>query len=181
VITRAHGLSGELEVRLDWADSKSLLAAADVLLEDEAGRREQHAVSAVRKTPKGVLLALEGIADRDAAEERRGRVVLLPRAALPKLAPGEYYLSDLVGARVMAPDGAEIGTVTEIQMYPSVDAVVIESAAGERWEQPLLDEWILRVEIEERRIILASEGGLIEMSVKSRSASDDPELRARRS
>jgi 16S rRNA processing protein RimM len=135
----------------------------------------------VRRTPKGVLLSLQGVDDRDAADERRGCVVLVPRAALPELAPGEYYLSDLIGARVLAPEGAELGTVTEVQMYPSVDAIVIQSASGERWEQPLLDEWIARVDLTEGSIVLASDGGLIEMSAKARSASDDRELGARKS
>lgn len=181
VVTRAHGLSGELEVRLDWADSRALLAAPEVVLEDAAGRRERRAVSAARRTPKGVLLALAGVTDRDAAEERRGRSVLVPRGLLPELAPGEYYLSDLVGARVVDSAGTEIGTVSEIQMYPSVDAVVIDAPSGMRWEQPLLDEWIARVELEERRIVLASDGGLIEVSAKARSASDGNELGARKS
>lgn len=180
VVTRAHGLSGEMEVRLDWGESRALLTAPDVILEDEAGRHERHSVSAVRRTPKGVLLSLSSVTDRDAAEERRGRVVLVPREALPELAPGEYYLADLIGARVSAADGAELGTVTEVQMYPSVDAVVIDSASGDRWEQPLIDEWIARVDLEARHIVLASDGGLIEMSTKPRSASDERERGARK-
>lgn len=181
VVTRAHGLSGEIEVRLDWSDSRALFTAPEVVLEDEAGRHERHAVSAVRRTPKGVLLSLSSITDRDAAEERRGRVILVPRAALPELAPGEYYLSDLIGARVLNATGAELGTVAEVQMYPSVDAVVIESPSGERWEQPLIDEWIARVDLEARHIMLASDGGLIEMSTKRRSASDEHKRGARKS
>jgi 16S rRNA processing protein RimM len=181
VVTRAHGLVGGLEVRLDWAGSSALLAAPEVVLEDASGRQERRAVSAVRRTPKGVLLTLAGISDRNAAEELRGRLVLVPRALLPELAPGEYYLSDLVGASVIDPSGAEIGTVSEIQMYPSVDAVVIDAPSGMRWEQPLLDEWIARVDLVERRIVLSSDGGLIELSVKARSASDDTERRARKS
>jgi 16S rRNA processing protein RimM len=181
VVTRAHGLAGELEVRLDWADSRALLAAPEIILEDASGQRERRAVSAVRRTPKGLLLALAGVSDRNAAEERRGSLVLVPRALLPELAPGEYYLSDLVGASVVDPAGAEIGTVSEIQMYPSVDAVVIDAPSGMRWEQPLLDEWIARVDLVGRRIVLSSDGGLIELSAKARSASDDTELGARKS
>jgi 16S rRNA processing protein RimM len=180
VVTRAHGLSGEIEVRLDWADSRALLTVPEIVLEDEAGRHERLQVAAVRRTPKGVLLSLTSVADRDAAEARRGRVVLVPRAALPDLAPGEYYLSDLIGASVSDATGQELGVVSEVQMYPSVDAVIIDSPSGVRWEQPLIDEWIARVDLEARRIVLASDGGLIELSAKPRSASDERERGARK-
>ena len=108
-----------------------------------------------------MLLSLEVIDHRDPAEERRGRTVRVNRDVLPRLAEGEYYLCDLVGAAVSAPDGP-VGTVVEVQMYPSVDAVVIESADGLWFEQPLLDEWVTKVDVASRRVELASRDGLIE-------------------
>jgi 16S rRNA processing protein RimM len=160
-ITRAHGVSGELEVRPDWEHSRSLLDAREVVLESESGVRESHVVRASRQTPKGVLLSLADIADRDAAEARRGCTVLVRREALPSLAEGEYYLCDLIGSTVECPEGI-LGRVVEVQMYPSVDALVIEAEDGTRVEQPLLDEWIARVELGSRRILLVSREGLIE-------------------
>jgi 16S rRNA processing protein RimM len=160
-VVRAHGITGEIEVRPDWAESRGLLEAREVVLEDESGAFERHVVRARRRTPKGVLLALEGIVDRDQAEARRGYAVRVPREALPRLADGEYYLCDLVGARVTSPEGP-VGTVVEVQMYPSVDAVVIESEDGARFEQPLLDQWLARVDVVAREVALASRDGLIE-------------------
>lgn len=160
-VARAHGVLGELEVRPDWADGTGLLDAKQVVLESETGELEAHRVRSSRRTPKGVLMFLDGIGDRDAAEARRGRAVRVSRELLPRLADGEYYLCDLVGAAVSAPDGP-VGTVVEIQMYPSVDAMVIESADGRSFEQPLLDEWIAQVDVTSRRVELASRDGLIE-------------------
>ncbi|HWO14546.1 MAG TPA: ribosome maturation factor RimM, partial [Polyangiaceae bacterium] len=118
---------------------------------------------------KGVLLRLEGIDDRDAADARRGYAVRVSRDVLPRLAQGEYYLCDLVGASVVAPDGV-VGTVVEVQMYPSVDALVIDAGEGNSFEQPLLDEWIAKVDVESRRVELVSRDGLIEAD-KPRSGS----------
>ena len=160
-VVRAHGISGEVEVRPDWAESRGLLEAREVVLESESGALEAHAVRARRRTPKGVLLALDGIVDRDQAEARRGYAVRVSRQVLPHLDEGEYYLCDLVGARVTSPEGP-VGTVVEVQMYPSVDAVVIEAENGERFEQPLLDEWIARVDLSAREVALLSRDGLIE-------------------
>jgi 16S rRNA processing protein RimM len=160
-IVRAHGVTGELEVRLDWAESDGLLRTKEVVLQSEQGTLEARAVRSSRRTPKGVLLLLEGIADRNAAEACRGSAVRIRRDVLPKLGEGEYYLCDLVGASVESAEGP-IGRVVEVQMYPSIDALVIEAEDGARFEQPLLDEWIARVDVAARRITLASRDGLID-------------------
>jgi 16S rRNA processing protein RimM len=161
-ITRAHGVTGELEVRPDWEESRGLLVAREVLLESESGQLEERVVRSSRRTPKGVLLQLVGIEDRDEAEARRGHAVRVRRELLPKLADGEYYLSDLIGAEVDSPEGP-LGRVVEVQMYPSVDAVVIEAPDGSRYEQPLLDEWLAHVDVGARRVSLASRDGLIDV------------------
>lgn len=159
---RAHGLVGELEVRPDWSDSRGLLDASQVVLESADGGRRLFEVTRARQTPKGTLMLLAGIADRDAAEALRGQTVNVPRDALPSLAEGEYYLCDLVGLSVSWAAGT-IGKVVEVQMYPSVDAIVIETPTGDRLEQPLLDQWVERVDLRERTITLASQDGLIEV------------------
>jgi 16S rRNA processing protein RimM len=161
-ITRAHGVTGELEVRPDWEESRGLLVAREVLLESESGQLEARVVRSSRRTPKGVLLHLDGIDDRDEAEARRGHAVRVRRELLPKLADGEYYLSDLIGVDVDSPEGP-LGRVVEVQMYPSVDAMVIEAADGARYEQPLLDEWLAHVDVGARRVSLVSRDGLIDV------------------
>jgi 16S rRNA processing protein RimM len=166
-------LTGELEIRPDWPESRGLLDTEEVVLESADGQRELCKVTRSRQTPKGVLMLLAGIADRDAAEARRGYTVSVPRGALPTLADGEYYLCDLVGLSVFGAEGL-VGTVVEVQMYPSVDAIVIETPAGDWVEQPLLDEWVGRVDLPAKRIVLTSLGGLIEVPRGARPMHDQP-------
>jgi 16S rRNA processing protein RimM len=176
-LTRAHGLKGELEVRLDWSDSRALLEAERVLLTRPDGGTEAHVIAGTRSTGKGVLLRLEGVADRDAAEALCGSTVSVSRAELPPLEEGEYYLCDLVGLAVAGPSGL-LGRVIEIQMYPSVDAVVIEAPDGARYEQPLISEWLERVDVAADGIVLRSLDGLLEVPGAARAgaaeASPDP-------
>jgi 16S rRNA processing protein RimM len=172
-VARAHGLKGELEIRLDWPDSRSLLEATGVLLSLPDGSTVSHSIAGTRRTPKGVLLRLEGIADRDAAEAVLGATLSVPRADLPPLQDGEYYLCDLVGLEVKGPAGS-VGRVLEVQMYPSVDSIVIEAPAGERLELPLLAEWLERVDVPAGCITLRSIDGLIEMARPPSGGSAEP-------
>lgn len=173
-VARAHGLKGELEVRLDWPDSRSLLAAQRVLLTLADGATQACSIVGKRQTHKGILVRLEGVADRDAADALCGAIVGVLRTELPPLADGEYYLCDLVGLGVSGPAGA-VGRVIEIQMYPSVDAIVIEGVSGQRFEQPLLAEWLERVDVAEGSIVLRSLDGLLE--VQGPSSAPTPEAK----
>lgn len=161
-VARAHGVRGELEIRLDWAGSSALQDARRVLLELPQGKGELFASLGTRQTHKGILLRLEGIADRTTADEWAGATVSVLRSELPPLEEGEYYLCDLQGLEVSGPEGA-LGRVVGIQMYPSVDAIVIETAAGERFEQPLLPHWLEKVDVAAGTVLLSSLEGLLEV------------------
>jgi 16S rRNA processing protein RimM len=175
-VSRPHGLRGEIEVRLHWPESTALLEAETVVLSAPAATGAEGAqricrVRYARATPKGVLLCLHEVADRDAAEALKGWSVSLERTVLPPLEPGEYYLCDTVGAEVLGPDGTRIGKVGALRLYPSVDALLIEREDGGQAEQPLVDGFVSEVDVVQKRIVLASLEGLIEVSAAG-AASD---------
>jgi len=172
-VSRPHGLKGELGIRLDWPDSRALLEAKSVVLSFPDGRTASHAIAGTRQTPKGVLVRFEGVGDRDAAEALSGAAVSVLRSDLPPLEDGEYYLCDLVGLTVTSPAGP-VGRVIEVQMYPSVDAIVIETPGAERLELPLLAEWLEHVDVPAGSITLRSLDGLLEVS-RPASAAAEPQ------
>ena len=53
-------------------------------------------VTAVRRIVDGFLLRLEGVSTRKGAASLTGRQLSLPRAALPPLGEGEFYVEDLL-------------------------------------------------------------------------------------
>jgi len=159
-ITRPHGVRGELRVHLHWAGSDTLDQIEAVTLV-RRGEQTVHRVVAARRADKAVLLTLEGVSDRDAAERLRGSGVCVPRDALPALEEGEYYLCDLVGARVTGPDGGLVGEVVEIRVHPSVETLVVRTPDGRLVEQALVEPWIERVDAQGKLVELSSTEGLI--------------------
>jgi 16S rRNA processing protein RimM len=107
------------------------------------------------------LVAFRGLASRDDADRLKGGTAFVYRADLPPLEAGEYYLSDLVGARVVGPDG-DVGEVIELALYPTVETVVIRGVEGQRLEQPLVEPWLESVDAAAKIIRLRSLDGLIE-------------------
>jgi 16S rRNA processing protein RimM len=162
-VVRAHGLRGELRVEPFFAGSDALEHTTELWLAqsaDDARGGVRHAVEWARPVPKAFLLKLTGVGDRDAAEALRGRVVWVERSALPASDDDEYFLVDLVGAKVLGPEG-EVGTVIEVATHPSVDALIIRTADGRTLEQPLVPDWIARVSVAEKLVELATLDGLI--------------------
>jgi 16S rRNA processing protein RimM len=79
-----------------------------------------------------VILQLDGVADRDAAEQLRGWLVQVPKTEAWKLPRGRYYWHQIVGLRVLTTDGEEIGTVAEILETGANDVYVVKGDGGER-------------------------------------------------
>jgi ribosomal 30S subunit maturation factor RimM len=82
------------------------------------------------------------------------------RSELPPLEPGDYYLVDMIGCKVVLA-GETLGTAVAVRPDLTVDTLVIELTGGGRVEQPILEPWILRVDVAEGTVELASDDGLI--------------------
>jgi 16S rRNA processing protein RimM len=161
-VARAHGLKGELRVETFFDGSNALDQVEEVWLSrpDQPEAVQKHPVEWARPVPKAFLVKLVGVAERDGAEALKGSTVWVARAALPQPDDSEYYLVDLIGAKVVGPEG-EIGIVVEIATHPSVDSLVIQGPDGKRLEQPLVDDWVARVSVAEKLVELSTLEGLI--------------------
>lgn len=81
----------------------------------------------------------------------RGARLELPRAELPELDEGQYYVSDLVGLRVVTDEGAALGSIADVLPLPAND--VIELDNGELL--PLVRDCVLEVDVAGGRVVVA--------------------------
>lgn len=160
-VTRPHGIRGELKVKLHFEQSHVLFEVPRVLLTKGEGEPKPYEIAVARRAGKTVLLALTGVATRDAAEDLQGARVHIDRSQLPALEGDEYYLVDVVGCEVLGPAGP-VGVVRAVEAHPTVDSLVISTPDGRTLVQPLEDAWIESVSINERRVVLRSLDGLID-------------------
>jgi len=144
-IARPHGVRGELRLKVYNRDSDLLLSLPEVLLQHTDGEQNLVKILHAQRSNEAILMRIEGCDDRDHAEELRGAQLLVPRDAFPPIEEGEFYVCDLIGARVIAPDG-EVGTVEGLLPYPTCDALLIRTPEG-RLELPLLDGLVDEVDV----------------------------------
>ena len=92
-----------------------------------AGRGELKAcaVAQGRVHGKGLVVQLEGIADRDVAAQLTGAQIQIPRDSLPILEDGYYWL-DLIGMDVIDRQGQAHGTVSSMMETGANDVMVVD-------------------------------------------------------
>lgn len=153
-IARPHGVRGELRVKVYNSDSELLPCLPEVLVRRTDGDERTMRLDSVRGADEGFLLVkLDGVSDRDVAESFRGAQLCVRRDAFPPLEEGEFYACDLVGARLLGPDG-ELGIVEDLATYPSTEVLVGRLSGGARCEIPLIDDYIEAIDTGARQVRL---------------------------
>jgi 16S rRNA processing protein RimM len=98
-----------------------------------------------------LIAQLDGVDNRERAAELRGRMVAVPRAALPEPDAGEYYWSDLIGLRVENRPGQDLGTVRSLMETGANPVLVLE---GERERLvPFVEGVIVTVDVPGGKIV----------------------------
>src|SRR5262245_9412862 len=161
----AHGLRGEVRVRLFGETDNNLRAVPSIWLAREEG--DPKAVEArVRAVGSGrhgeARLALEGIGDREAAEALRGRLVQARVDQLGPLEAGEYYQYELVGCRVEDVEGRVLGVVQGIWETGGPDVLVVVDAERRELLIPAAREILREVDVTARRITVDAPPGLLD-------------------
>ncbi len=160
-VMKAHGLAGEVKVRLRLSDADLLRSLHTLTGEFPDGRTQPLELERVRPQGAGVRLAFKGIHNRTAADALRGVTLWVARTELPSLAEGEYYLGDLVGYAVVTEDGPTVGEVQDVWDLPANDVLQVAAAAGEVLI-PLVDEVVRDIDHGEKRVVIRLMEGLLD-------------------
>jgi 16S rRNA processing protein RimM len=160
-IVRTQGRRGEVRVE-PLTDAPERLADLREcwLVPPAAG--ERYDVEAVWFQGRVPVVKLGGSATMSDAQALVGRLVTIPRAAVRSLPPDRYYAFDLVGCAVVTPEGAGLGTITEILAGPEHDYWTVQR--GDRaWPLPAVAAIVERVDLAARRVVVRPPEGLVEL------------------
>lgn len=156
VVTRPHGVRGAVRMKVFNPDTTVLAPGlrATLALREAPARTVQ--VLTVTPAKETWMVTFEGVTSLEAAEALRGAELQVPRTALPELEEGEFYHVDLPGCDVLDQAGQRMGVVKQVASYPSVDALVVDTADGEL-EIPIVDGIVTRIDVPARQIVVDAE------------------------
>lgn len=122
-IGAAHGVRGE--VRLWTFTDDPLAVAAYGPLSTRDGTR-QFTLASVREAKGHLVVALEGVPTREAAEALNGVELYVARTKLPPPETDEFYHADLIGLRAVTLTGDPLGRIIAVHNFGAGDVIEIK-------------------------------------------------------
>lgn len=154
VLGRPKGLQGLLWLRPYNEDITALGVGRTVRVKREGLGEKTLVVASLREDGKGVVISFKDSLTREAAEALVLGEVAVRRGEFEPLGEGEFYHCDLPGCAVRDASGNAVGEVVEVIAYPSVDALLVRTSAGDR-EVPITDAYVASLDAEAGVVVLA--------------------------
>ena len=161
-VVGAHGILGEFKVAVADPESSSLLAVTTAFIEGRGVTRREMRLLKARPGRGTVVVRAEGVADRNAADSLRGATVFVRAADMPALQPGEYYMFELNGMRVVDAGGRDLGVVTGLSSNNAQDLIEVTVPGGGVTLVPFVKGLVAEVRREAGVIVVDAPEGLFE-------------------
>jgi 16S rRNA processing protein RimM len=157
-VVKAHGVRGELSVIPLNAPLEDVPHSVDVWfvpppLDHRTGR-----LLSVRQGPKGPLVQVSGIDDRETAATLSGTTMLVAEEDLPPAFLDEPF--DPVGLQVFDEAGVLLGRVVDTIATGANDVWIVERTDGEELLLPVIDDVVLDLDLEADRAVVRLLPGL---------------------
>lgn len=160
-IVKPQGIRGEVKVITLTDYPEDIQSFGKVYIDGNC-----HKVLKVRPlSGDSAIIALSGIADRNAAELLRGKELKVAREDAPELPGNTYYIVDVIGCRAVTEEGDTVGTVTDITPART-DIYEITRESGKKFSFVAAEGVIVGVDVVQKVITLSSKR-LQEVSVEA--------------
>lgn len=157
-IVNVVGLKGELKVYCYTDKKEQFEDLGTIWLDDET-----YVIKNVRYQGNVVILRLEDICDRDAADMQRNKSVYIDASALKELPEDTYYVRDLIGLQVRDEEQKLFGVLEDVIQSSSQDLYQIKLESGQKILLPAVKEFVLDVNIQDKQMKVKVPDGLLEL------------------
>ncbi|MFI9642241.1 ribosome maturation factor RimM [Micromonospora sp. NPDC051925] len=111
-----------------------------------------------------MLVAFEGVLDRETAEALRGTLIGVDSASVaPPEDPEEFHDHQLVGLAVVTPQGEHLGEVAKIDHAPASDLLVLRCPQGRTALIPFVKAIVPEVDLAGGRVVVDPPAGLLDL------------------
>lgn len=165
-IAKAHGVSGELvvDIRTDDPEARFVTGSRLRLTDSHRGSGREVVLDSVRPHGGRLLIRLEGVTDRGAAESLRGWLFLVDSEDLPPISdPDEFYDHQLEGLRVWTVDGRVVGVVAEVLHTPAGELLAVRAEFGGEILVPFVSAIVTSVSLADGVVVIDPPEGLLDL------------------
>jgi 16S rRNA processing protein RimM len=109
-----------------------------------------------------VIMKIKGIDNINDIEKYKGADIYVTRENAVPLEDGEYYIADILGASVVTDTGEDLGVLKDVMQTGANDVYVVTLADGREALLPVIDECVLDIDTENKRVTVHLMPGLID-------------------
>lgn len=161
-IVNTCGLKGEVKVLnlSDFSNERYKNNNVINVYNDEKGINERFTICSVRRKEKFIYLKFKEITSIDQAEVYKDSLLIIDGNLLKRKNSDTYYYFELIDMKVNFND-KEIGTISEISDNGRQDLIRVSKSDGISFLVPFLDEFIEKIDLENKKIFLKNIEGLL--------------------
>ena len=160
-ITRRHGLQGNVFLKLD-TDQPEMYNKLDSIFIEINGLLVPFFV-AKQSWSKGDTLIISYKNSTEAlVDQTIGRDVFMPLSTLPKLSGNKFYYHEVIGFEIREEDGKTCGNIVSINDQTAQHYFIVD-LAGKEIIIPIIKDWILELNREEKYLKMQLPEGLMDV------------------
>ncbi|NMD56284.1 MULTISPECIES: ribosome maturation factor RimM [Tsukamurella] len=164
-VAKSHGIRGEIvvEVRTDSPELRFADGAVLTGRRPRETRTQNYTVAASRNHSGRLLVRLEGVNDRTAADDLRGTLFLIDSADVaPSEDPDEFYDHELEGLAVRTIAGEDVGTIAEVLHAPGGELLSVKAPDGREILIPFVTAIVPEIDIAGGFVLVDAPEGLLD-------------------
>lgn len=161
VITSTHGIRGEVKVYPTTDDLDRFRWLKECMI-DTGKQKLPVEVEGCKFFKNQAILKFKGYDNINDIEKYKGAGLWVSRENAVPLEEGEFYIADIIDAKVYEEDGTCLGTLTDVMQTGANDVYVVRMEDGKELLIPAIPQCILDVDVEEPRVTVRLMKGMLE-------------------
>lgn len=160
-ITKKHGLQGNVILKLD-TDQPELYSKLEGIFVEVNGLLVPFFIEKQQWSKDDTKIISFKNSTEQLVEQTIGKSVFLPLSTLPKLSGNKFYYHEVIGFEIREEDGKSCGSIVSVNDQTAQHYFIL-ALADKEIIIPIIKDWILEVNREEKFIKMQLPDGLMDV------------------
>ena len=163
-ITGAHGVGGEMKF-LPLVDDSAVLRKlrSGYLVDERENKKMEIRISGWRYSGERVFVFFDGVVSREDAKNYSGLFLAVSRKQLPEPPADRFFISDLLGSRIVDEKRGDVGVLENILQTGAHDILLVKRQGKRDLLIPYLRHIVKDVRSDKKTIDVVLPEGLFEI------------------
>lgn len=161
IITSTHGIRGEVKVFPTTDDIQRFTYLKECIM-DTGKQKIPMEVEGCKFFKNQAILKFKGYDTINDIEPYKNATLWVTRENAVPLEEGEFYIADIIDAKVYEENGTYLGILTDVMETGANDVYVVQLETGKELLLPAIPQCILDINVEEPKVTVRLMKGMLD-------------------